>query len=70
MTTVREFLEEHLHFTNVTEYMVCATVLMLYPAFGPTANRPAPRTIISQTLGEEGMKIFKNIFDNNNKELV
>ena len=49
--------------------MICATSVLLYPSLGPT-EKSEGRPAFTQVLGEKGIKIFKKIFDSNNKELV
>jgi hypothetical protein len=47
-------------------------VLMLYHSFGPSFLKPIVDrdSLIYQRLGDEGMILYKCIFDNNNKDLV
>jgi len=71
MSKGREFLEEHLGFSNITEHQVAIVNLLLYHSFGPSAKKGVNQdSIIYQLLGDEGMRLFKQIFDNNSKELV
>lgn len=67
----REFLEDYLNFRDVTDFEVAAVVLLLYHSFGPSElKKPSADSIIYQQLGDDGMLLFKLIFDNNNKELI
>ena len=64
-------LDEYLGLTS-THYERCAVALLLYPAFGPTETHDPSETnsAIYQALGDEGMDLYKKIFENNNKQLV
>jgi hypothetical protein len=46
--------------------------LLLYPSKGPTKQKVPNKDTskIYQIIGDEGMTIYKKIFDNNNKDLV
>lgn len=67
----REFLEDVLGFRNVTEFEVAAVNLLLYHSFGPSVKKqPSASSPIYQQLGDDGMLLFKQIFDNNNKDLI
>ena len=56
---------------NATDYEISAVVVMLYPAYGPSKTKKTPiKTIFSDSLGDEGMEIFKKVFDNNNKQMI
>lgn len=62
----REFLEKHLQLKNVNEFEVAAINLLLYHSFGPSKKKPVdPNSIICKNLGEQGIGLFKCIFDNN-----
>jgi hypothetical protein len=72
--------------TIFSDFEVAATVILLYHRFGPSYQsysvdsegrkvKPmqpprAKDTLISQALGDEGMRVFKHIFDTNSKELI
>ena len=67
----REYLTDHLGWEQVTDYEVAAIVLLLYHAFGPSKNKDMDETTpIFIALQTEGVKRFKCIFDNNNKQMV
>ncbi len=67
----REFLEQYLKLKKVSNYEVAAINLLLYHSFGPSKKKPVDKTsIIYNLLKEDGMDLFKCIFDNNSKELV
>ena len=67
----REFLEQYLRFTNVSEWEVAAINLLLYHSFGPSKAKPVnPDSVIYQLLKDEGMRLFKQIFDNNSNQMV
>ena len=55
-----------------TDRDICAMVLMLYPAKGESKLRKPDKakSFIYSTLNDAGMKLYKNIFDNNNKENI
>jgi hypothetical protein len=62
----REFLEKHLQLKNVSEFEGAAINLLLYHSFGPSKKKPVdPTSIICNMLGNEGINLFKCIFDNN-----
>jgi hypothetical protein len=62
----RDFLEKHLMLKNVSEFEVAAINLLLYHSFGPSKKKPVdPKSIICKNLGEQGIGLFKCIFDNN-----
>ena len=63
------FLTDVLKFKSVTRFEVAATVLLLYHSFGPSELKKANQFFLD-ILGDEGIKYFKLIFDNNNKDLV
>lgn len=83
MTNVRSFLES-MQIPKVSDFEVAATVLLLYHSFGPStqskvnkehkkANPEKPITkpsLIYEHLGDDGMRLFKLIFENNSKDLV
>jgi len=59
-----------------TDFEVAATVLLIYPAFGPSLQRRdkamKPKfkdSLIPKLLQDDGIKLFKQIFVNNSKEL-
>ncbi len=67
----REFLEEFLNLTEVTDWEVAAINLLLYHSFGPSKAKPIdPSSIIYIHLKDDGMQLFKQIFDNNSNRLV
>lgn len=71
MEVGREFLEKHLKFTGVTEYEVAAINLLLYHSFGPSKKKPVDTSsIIYKLLQDDGMSLFKSIFDNNSNDTV
>lgn len=71
MAKGREFLEKYLQLKNVSEYEVAATNLLLYHSFGPSKKKPVDQTsIIYKQLLDDGIDLFKCIFDNNSKESV
>jgi hypothetical protein len=43
---------------------------MLYPSFGPTASDLEPSNCFYDALKEEGMNLYKKIYDTNNKASV
>lgn len=53
-----------------TEYETAAVILLLYPSLGPSKKYTAEQSFIASTLGEQGLVIYKSIFDNNRKELI
>lgn len=67
----REFLEQYLRLIGVTDYEVAAINLLLYHSFGPSKKKDVPEdSIIYQYLKDEGMDLFKCIFDNNSRKSV
>jgi len=67
----REFLEEQLRLKKVTDYEVAATILLLYHSFGPSKGKKVNvNSFIYRQLGEQGMTVYKRIFDNNSNKLV
>ena len=60
---VKTFMEDYLSgFPNPTEEEVWAFALLIYPTKGINNNcRP-----LCEALGEEGIKVFRDIFNNNN----
>ncbi|TNV80378.1 hypothetical protein FGO68_gene1187 [Halteria grandinella] len=68
---VKTFLEDHLKFKNVSSKDISIAVLLLYHSFGPSKDKPVNKKLqIYIDLGDDGMKLFKSIFDNNCKQLV
>jgi hypothetical protein len=66
-----EFLTQYLKWKNVTDYQVSAVNLLLYHSFGPSKTKQVnTESIIYENLGDHGMTMYKEVFDNNNKELV
>ena len=60
-------MENHLiGFDNPTDYEVWACALLLYPAKGIN-GACAP---LCDTLGEEGIRVFRDIFTNNNAAMI
>jgi type III secretory pathway component EscR len=51
---------------------ICAVNLLLYSQFGPTTKKAnqSKDSIIYRHIGDQGMQMYKLIFDNNNKETV
>lgn len=71
MVKGHEYLSVHLGFDHVTEYEIAAIVLLLYHAFGPSKSKPMDENSpIFIALQNEGVKRYKCIFDNNNKQMV
>lgn len=67
----REFLEKYLLLKNVSEYEVAAINLLLYHSFGPSKKKPVDQnSMIYKLLRDDGIDLFKCIFDNNSKEAV
>lgn len=67
----REFLEQFLKFSDVSEWEVAAINLLLYHSFGPSKAKPVdPNSIIYHHLQDDGMRLFKSIFDNNSNFMV
>ena len=55
----------------MTEYEVASVILLLYHSFGESKVKPINRTSrIFLQLGENGMELYKKIFDNNSNQLV
>lgn len=66
----QEFLN-YLGFENPTEYEIAAVNLLNYHSHGPSEKKPVnKRSIIYRLLKDEGMELYKKIFDNNCKEMV
>lgn len=67
----RAFLEDELEYNNPSDYGVAAVVLMLYHSFGPSKEKKVSSdSIVYKHLKDDGMELFKLIFDNNSKALV
>jgi hypothetical protein len=64
---VKRFMENFLSgFSNPTDYEVWACALLIYPAKGiEGACQP-----LCQVLGEDGIRVFRDIFANNNATMV
>lgn len=66
-----DYLTQCVKIKKPSEHEVAATVLLLYHSFGPSKEKPVdPESVIYQRLGDDGMDLYKCIFDNNNKEQV
>jgi hypothetical protein len=64
---VKKFMETYLSgFANPTEYEVWACALLLYPAKGIDGACQQ----LCETLGQDGIRVFRDIFANNNSDLV
>ena len=64
---VKKFMENYLvGFYNPTDFEVWACALLLYPAKGIN-NACQP---MCETLGEGGIRVFRDIFTNNNASMI
>jgi hypothetical protein len=63
-------MEEELNMYGLTDNEIWAAVLLLYPSFGPSEQNDGKDTAIYRALGDEGLTIYKTIFDNNNKKNI
>ena len=76
MDKASEFAKKFLGISKPSKKEQATIALLLYPTLGPTgetgkAKKPQPcDPIIYRLLGEEGVAIFKRIFDNNSKKAV
>ena len=71
MEKAEEYMTQYLGFQEPSDFQIAAMVILLYHAFGPTHEyNCSPDSIIYQHLGDDGMKLYKLIFDNNSKEQV
>jgi hypothetical protein len=72
----KRFIEAKLGFKEPTDFETWALVLLLNPAKGIKESKRKDRELepacpeLYHTLGPEGLKIFREIFNNNNKTLI
>lgn len=66
-TETQAFLHSDLSLKEMSERNVWAAVLLLYPALGPSKKFACHQDIITN-LGQEGILIYKEIFDKNREQ--